>query len=700
MADQFSDNDIKQLGEALGKAMTGATNPIARKKKLEQFAQTEKGIALTKLSNAQIKQVVKDSKIEEKLQKETISNLQKLNNREKIRDTAGATLGFAKAVYRGEGTISSYTDAIAGKFGMIGEAIAGTGRFLDVNIETYRQLSQVGANFGQSLIQLRQAAANSALPLDDFTKLVGENSQAMAALRGSTTQGAEFIAGLSNALRTEAVPQLSTLGFTVDEINETLIRNLEMQRRSGVFDANATKFNIDSAIRFGTQLDRLAKLTGQQRSEIQQEIEAAQSNAKFEAFMQGQTIETTQRLKLFSGTVAGLAPGLTEGFQDLIANSGRPVTDAAIALVQNIPEAQGVIQDLISGTISTETALSRIRDASTKSIDRFRSATVTGQVEFLALQNDIINLGRRLVDVNAVLGEQGAESDKLTKGLTQFQEASKRASSAVQSVETAFLSMTGNLLGDATSAINVGLTGFSKFLLTLPGEVAAPLYGLGKMFQYGLGLLRDTGPTYLAVRAGVAAGMHGAGGIRSMMGGAKGFAKAGAGFMGKGIGVGAGLMGAGYFGNMAGKKGATAGEKTAGVLGSAASGALAGAMFGPWGALIGGGIGAAYGGYKALSGKRAFGGGMDAGKSYLVHKNEMITPDTSSTVTAKKDVKELLNTETMEKHLALISIHLAEGNKVRSTSLNALNTSNMINNKTRIATENSARKDRNQVGLV
>ena len=616
---------------------------------------------------------------------------------EKIRDTASATIGFARAVYKGEGTISSYTDALAGKFGIIGEAIAGTGRFLDVNIETYRQLSQVGANFGQSLIQLRQAAADSALPLDDFTKLVGENSEAMAALRGSTTQGAEFIASLSNALRTEAVPQLATLGFTVEEINETLLQNLERQRRTGIFDANATKFNIDSAIRFGKQLDRLAKLTGQQRSEIQKEIEAAQSNSKYQAFLQGATDETRQRLDLFAGTVAGLAPGLTEGFQDLIANSGRPVTDAAIALIQNIPEAQSVIQDLISGQISTETALSRVRDASTKSIDRFRSATVTGQVEFLSLQGDIINLGRRLVDVQAVLGEQSAQSDKITTGLTQFQEASKRASSALQSLETSFLSMVGNLLGDSVGAINTGLTSFSKFLLTLPGEVAAPLYGLGKTFQYGLGLLRDTGPTYLAVRMGVAHGMGKAGGL---LGGLKGGLKAGAGFMGKGVGVGAGLLGAGYFGGMAGKEDATGGEKAVGILGSAASGALAGAMFGGIpGALIGGGLGAAYGGYKALTGK-AYGGPMDAGKSYLVHRNEMITPDTTSTVTAKKDVQEILNTETMEKHLAAISLHLADGNKVRNSTLETLNTSNMISNKTRIATETSARKDRNQVGIV
>ena len=45
MADQFSDNDIRQLGEALGKAMSGIPdNPRLRKKKLEEFTETKEGI--------------------------------------------------------------------------------------------------------------------------------------------------------------------------------------------------------------------------------------------------------------------------------------------------------------------------------------------------------------------------------------------------------------------------------------------------------------------------------------------------------------------------------------------------------------------------------------------------------------------------------------------------------------------------------
>ena len=670
------------------------------------MVQEKKGIALTKLNNSQIKQAVKLAKLKDGVDKETITNLQKLNNRldelgTKIRDAADVTLGFGKALYKGEGTISSYTETFAGKFGILGDTIAGTGRLLDTNIEMFRQLSQTGANFGQSIIRLRTAAAASALPLDDFASLVGKNSQVLAALAGSATQGAEFIAGLGNALRTEAIPQLATLGFTVDEINETLLLDLDRQRRMGILNRGATNFNIDSAIRFGKQLDRLAKLTGIQRDELRKQIESQQSNSKFAAFLQGQTKDTADRLQSFAGVIGEVAPGLNEGMQDLIANAGRPVTESAIQLIQNIPEAQGVIQDLISGQISTETALSRIRDASTKSIDRFRSATVTGQVEFLALQNDVINLGRRLVDVQAILGEQGAQAESLTTGLTQFEDASKRMGSATQSLETAFFSFAGNLVGDATSTINMGLTGLSKAILGLPGFIAAGLYGTGKLLQGGLALLRDTGPTFAAVYAGVKAGMLQGGGLKSLLGGAKGFAKGAAGFMGRGVGVGAGVMGAGYFGNMAGKEDATGGEKLAGVLGSAASGALIGSMIPGVGTAVGGVLGGLYGGYKALSGKQ-FGGPMTGGVPHLVGEGgpELVTTGTSSAVTSNTDLAKLFNTQALETKMTSMVTELNYANKTLTNMVLGVNTLVAVGNKTRVATEKNARMDRNQIGLV
>ena len=715
---EFTTDEINKLGEAMGKALAGADDPKVRKQKLQDFVQTREGIKLTKLNNAGIKQAVKAAKLKGNAEKETISNLQKLNNRldelgTKIRDTADVTIGFGKALYKGEGTISSYTDAIAGKFGIVGDAIAGTGKLLDTNIEMFRQLSQTGANFGQSIIQLRTAAAASALPLDDFANLVGQNAQTLAALSGSATQGAKFIANLGNALRTDAIPQLATLGFTVDEINETLLLDLDRQRRMGILDRGATQFNIDSAVRFGKQLDSLAKLTGVQRDQLRQEIDAQQSNAKFAAFLQGQTKEAADRLQGFSGVIGNIAPGLNEGFQDLIANAGRPVTDAAQQLIFNIPEAQGVIQDLINGSISTETALSKIRDASTKSVDRFRTATVTGQVEFLNLQNDIINLGRRLVDVQAVLGEQGAQSDSLTTGLTQFEDASKRTGSAIQSMETAALAFAGNLVGDATGMVNKGLTGLSKAILNLPGGVAASLYGMSKLLQGGLALLKDTGPTFAAVYAGTLAGNMKAGGMANMFGKAKGsFAGTTGGGFGNALSLGKGgigsklLRGGGLLGAGLGAASAVGNlmddDKTnnAGAYGTLAGTAL-GAFFGPLGMMAGGAIGG-WAGDKLFGGPKAFGGGMDANKLTMVGEKgpEVVTAGTASAVTSNTDLAKLFNTQALENKMTTMVTELTNANKTLATTLSSVNTLVAVEGRALKAVEKTARKDMNQVGLV
>ena len=114
---------------------------------------------------------------------------------------------------------------------------------------------------------LRNAAADAALPLDDFAALVANNSQNLAALFGSTTQGAKGIALLGEQVRDVGIERLAPLGFTVDEVNETLLLNLERQRRTNISSRLTDQQRISSAIRFAEELDRLARLTGQHQQE-------------------------------------------------------------------------------------------------------------------------------------------------------------------------------------------------------------------------------------------------------------------------------------------------------------------------------------------------------------------------------------------------------------------------------------------------
>ncbi len=707
---EFDKQDLKELGEKLASAIGDASklSPDQRRQKTEAFALSKEGARLTKLSNAQIKQLVSGNTDLNKHTKDYIEALQKVNNRldelgSTIKDTANFTVGFGKALGRGEGTISSLTDTLSGRFGLFGDAVAGAGQLLDNNIEVFRQLAQTGASFGQSIVQLRQQAAAAALPLDDFAQLVGNNSEALAALAGSSTRGAQFISGLNNALRTQAVPQLATLGFTIEEINDTLLLNLERQRRTGVFDQNATQANIDSSIRFAKELDRLAKLTGLQRDQLRNAIDSAQSNERFQASLLNVNKDVRQELDLFAGTIEGLSPELATGIQDLIANAGVPVTQAAEDIFLNVPQLGPIVQQLRAGTLTAQEALVQTGKLFNQSGARFQEITVTGLAGFTSLQGSIINVGNRLMDLDAVLAEQGQAGDELTTGLTQFEDASKRASAAVQSLETGFLSAVGSFIGDSASGVNSGLTGLSKAVLGLPVGIQASLFGISKLLQGGLALLKDTAPTFAAVYGGTLAANQklGIGKMLSMAGGTfKGtFGGGPAGLGGKLLrGTGAVGAGIGAVGAVKGLLDDDPSNNLASILTLVGTGA---------GALLGGPVGAALGGMAGgAAGSffegRQFGGGMDGGQSYLVGEAgpEMVVPGTKSSVVANNDLKSTFDTEALEAKMSNMVSELNAANKTLSDMVNGVNTLVAIEGRSLKAVESTSRKVGGQVGLV
>ena len=669
----------------------------------------ENGEKLNKNNNEALKLQIKNLELSKKLYKadseqyqrierEIKQNDERIKQNDQIADAANKVgqsfVGLGKAAFEGQGSISAFTDNIKG-LGFIGNR-------LDVNIETFRQLSQSGANFGKSIVDLRLAAAEAALPLDDFASLVANNSQNLAALFGSTTQGARGIAELGRITREVGIDRLAPLGFTVDEINETLLLNLDSQRRTGILNRLTDAQRRDSAISFAEQLDRLAKLTGQQRDELRAQIEQQKANERFQAALQGQTDATRQRLQAFAGTVAGISPELAEGFQDLIANAGVPVTESALALVQNIPGARAVINDLIAGVVTSEEALVRIRDISAGSIDRFRQATVTGQVEFLRLQGGIIELGRRVTNTGAVFDEQDAQVSSLVKNLTSFEQATKVLASQFQGIETSLLKSFGPALGGLVNGLQVILSGAGS-IATLLGKAPALTAGLitaglaGKfLFNYA---------TQVAI---VAAGTRiGNSDMLKSLGAFRQGLTTGAGGVGRGLGV---LGGAGAVLGGAAQAGTaeTGAGQFMGLGTSVLGGALAGASFGKIlglpgavvGALLGGAIGTA--GLLMNDNTRQFGGGMDAGKTYLTGEAgpELITTREQSVATANRDLRETFSTEALEGKMSSMVTAMTEANKTFANVASGVNTLIAVESRALKAVETTARKDRNQIGLV
>ena len=320
MDEQQLDRLISALNDLTGKSSArakAAADEIKILRAKQPYTTEERRQLIDKLATA--KELLKQDKEQVKTIENVIESQRDLIKSqdsvvEGIRKVGNSFMGLGKAAFEGSGSISAFTDNVVG--------LQTLGNRLDVNIETFRQLSQTGANFGQSIVELRNAAAEAQLPLDDFASLVAQNSQNLAALFGTTTIGAKRIAALGADVRRLGIDRLAPLGLTVDEINETLLLNLDSQRRTGILDRLTRDQQRDSAIAFAEELDRLAKLTGAQRDELRAQIEQQQSNERFQAALQDQTDETRRRLQGFAATVGNIAPGLNEGFQDLIANAG------------------------------------------------------------------------------------------------------------------------------------------------------------------------------------------------------------------------------------------------------------------------------------------------------------------------------------------------------------------------------------------
>jgi hypothetical protein len=159
--------------------------------------------------------------------------------RESIRgslDPAGAAASqFGSVVDKAGGNVTQLgtnlakatpiLSAFSGKFG----DILG---YLEDTQATFKALSKVGAGLEGRLGELRIAAADTGLPLRDFANLIGRNSEQLAGFAGGVTGGIKVFRDLSKTMREDGTLEgFMNLGYTLEEANEFVLKNLEVQRR-------------------------------------------------------------------------------------------------------------------------------------------------------------------------------------------------------------------------------------------------------------------------------------------------------------------------------------------------------------------------------------------------------------------------------------------------------------------------------------
>ena len=238
----------------------------------------------------------------------------------------------------------------------IGKALGGIAKVggnivtsLEDTITTLDGLSNTGASFGNSLVELRMASAGTRLPLREFSEVIAKNSTAFAKLPGGVNEGAKLFAKASEEMfdKSGLIDNLTKMGYTSTDLNSILSYTISQQKRLNLNDAEATANAIKQAESLAFEMDAIAKITGKSRKEQEDELRKQKENGQVRAAVDlalrkgGEGVKTAFDSMTAASKIAG--PDFAK-LQEQMFAMGRPSKDMAEKFAMAGGEAQRLMK--------------------------------------------------------------------------------------------------------------------------------------------------------------------------------------------------------------------------------------------------------------------------------------------------------------------------------------------------------------------
>jgi len=366
---------------------------------------------------------------------------------------------FGINIVKGTDKFGDFTSSLTGYMSQFGLGFAlmaqGIQRLvdeLDQQIGVFRDLSTVGADFGDSIFGSRMAAIEAGLALDVFTNAVKKNADTLALLGGNVNMGAKRFTAVSRVVQRDLQPTFSKYGVTMEETTQLLTDYLEIQTGLG----DAQKMSNDDLVRgtenYVKELDLLARTTGLSRKEASEALKLQQQDKVLKSLMMSMTKE--QQLRL-GGMLAGIektSPEMAAAIKELVVTGGAPISDNAKSLALINPRLLTLAAGLKDGSVSNAEFGAEMRR--TAEIAQEQGKTM-GQTNALATL-----LGSGLFGA-------GAEMSKFTKfmeGSAEAIEDQRKAEESAGKVVTDFSNQMRKLMNQIIAAISPFLYGIELFM--------------------------------------------------------------------------------------------------------------------------------------------------------------------------------------------------------------------------------------------
>jgi hypothetical protein len=227
--------------------------------------------------------------------------------------TAGAAVGLGKEFLFGGNRLGDFSKAVFGA----DSAITSLVRYTDSLIDTYRELSSVGAGFNNSLFDFIKTSAMTGMSLGDFSDLVSQNSTRLRMLGGTVTEGAKRFGQISKTLRQDFGIGLSRVGFTMTDLNDVLLEYSDFSISQVGRETRSNRQLAAAAASYGMELDQLSKLTGISRKQLAETITQQQADQRVRLATIAMDEDQRKRFNQTLAVAGSASPELKEALIDL-----------------------------------------------------------------------------------------------------------------------------------------------------------------------------------------------------------------------------------------------------------------------------------------------------------------------------------------------------------------------------------------------
>ena len=228
-----------------------------------------------------------------------------------------SSIGMAKSAASGAAGLDAMganVSTVASEFGFLGKAFGATFTaaiaVLEKNISTQQSLSVAGATFGGDLIRLRETVNKTYLNMDDFSKVVGNNTGILASFRGGVQQGTEFFANSMRSLMSvgnATGKMMANLGVSANEAAELTMQTMRMQGSMNKSTQMTTDELAVATANYAAELTALSDLTGTSRKALAEKAAEEMAEAQWQNFLA--QLDSGEAEKLQKAATAELAIG-------------------------------------------------------------------------------------------------------------------------------------------------------------------------------------------------------------------------------------------------------------------------------------------------------------------------------------------------------------------------------------------------------